>query len=502
MIMNRNKQIFGVVDKTQKSTDYTGATTESAKVTVDNQNREISVDVIFDSKFLGQTSDKAYPGDYGAQSRKLIINLEEDLKAETTRAEKAENDIKKIIENESWETSKADTAIRRDVNAEIQRIETNYATKTYVYQQLSEFSKLSKQIADSIDLENNKVVIKGQTIIPVDGVVYLVKSTSINGDDIYKQYTLVEGNLTLIGDTTVDLTDYAKIDYVDEAESRLNKSIDAVYDKIDEVSSEVDRVEVSVDDVRKTYADKDYVQTKIVEFSKLSKQIADAVDTENNKVVVKGQYIDPVEGVVYLVSEKTNDGEDSYKQYTTIDGELTLIGGTQIDLTDYATKDYVDNQIDAIPEVDLTDYAKKSDIPDVSEFLSSIPEEYVTDEELSPYATKSYVQAELSKVGSLAKQIVDSIDLKNKTVVIDGIITPVKADTIYLVPKEGQENAFAQYVLIDNDLTWIGDTDVDLKGYATQEYVDEKFNTVKTDIETLLSNLKFIDGGTSSSLNI
>lgn len=502
MIMNKNNQVFGVVDKTQKNYNYTGATTDSAKVTVDNVNREISVDVKFDEAFLGETSKQAYPGHLGAQSRRLIEDLNDRITTEAAVAKQDNDAVKELIVEEEYKRDRADSGIRRDVQAELQKIEVNYATKTYVYEQLAEFSKLSKQIADSIDLNNNVVVIKGQTVIPVDGVVYLVKAVSATGEDIYKQYTLVQGNLTLIGDTTVDLTDYAKIDYVDSLETRVNSSIDTVYDTIDEVSEDVERVASSVDNVKQTYADKNYVQTKIVEFSKLSKQIADAVDTENNKVIVKGVYADPVEGVVYLVAEKTNDGEDSYKQYTTVDGELTLIGGTQIDLTDYATKDYVDSQIDAIPEVDLTDYAKKQEIPDVSSFLSSIPEEYVTEQELSPYATKSYVQAELSKVGSLAKQIVESISIKDKTVVIDGIITTMKADTIYLVPKEDNEAAFAQYVLIDGVVTWIGDTDVDLQGYATQEYVDEKFDAVKTDVETLLNNLKFIDGGTAATLNI
>lgn len=55
----------------------------------------------------------------------------------------------------------------------------------------------------------------------------------------------------------------------------------------------------------------------------------------------------------------------------------------EVDLTGYATEKYVDDKIDAIPEVDLSEYAKKSEIPDTSSFISAIPEEYVTETELT-----------------------------------------------------------------------------------------------------------------------
>ena len=57
------------------------------------------------------------------------------------------------------------------------------------------------------------------------------------------------------------------------------------------------------------------------------------------------------------------------------------------DLTNYYTKDETDAAIDvaieAIPEPDLSGYALKTDIPDVSRFMTEVPEEYVTDEELN-----------------------------------------------------------------------------------------------------------------------
>lgn len=54
------------------------------------------------------------------------------------------------------------------------------------------------------------------------------------------------------------------------------------------------------------------------------------------------------------------------------------------DITGLATEKYVDDAIEAIEisEPDLSEYAKKADIPDTTGFITSIPEEYITETEL------------------------------------------------------------------------------------------------------------------------
>lgn len=72
-----------------------------------------------------------------------------------------------------------------------------------------------------------------------------------------------------------------------------------------------------------------------------------------------------------------------------------------VDLTGYATEDYVKEAIAAIPEVDLSDYAKKTDIPDTSGLATEkyvdnaianldIPEAEV---DLSDYYTKEDIDS-------------------------------------------------------------------------------------------------------------
>lgn len=64
-----------------------------------------------------------------------------------------------------------------------------------------------------------------------------------------------------------------------------------------------------------------------------------------------------------------------------------------------ASEEYVDEAVkNAKP--DLTDYAKKTDIPDVSDFISEIPEEYITETELNNkgYATEKYVDDAIAAI--------------------------------------------------------------------------------------------------------
>lgn len=399
MIMNHKNPIYGTVTQADMKNSYTGVTTDTAHVTVDNLEQTIAVDVDFRS-MLGETADKAYPGNLGVQTRKLVVSAYEASQAQGQELIAAEKRIRRELYTEIREADTAIAAARADIETESTRAQ--------------------------------------------------------------------------------------------EAESSLKQRVALV---------------------ENTYADKNFVIHSIAESSKLSKQIVDRVDLVANKVIIDGEQKSPVDGVLYLVKDESQTGEDTYKQYTTVNGILTLIGDTKIDLSDYATLDYVNQQIDAIPEVDLTDYAKKSDIPDVSTFLSAIPEEYLTDTELDvvldDYATKSYVAAELSKVGTLTKKIVEGIDVVNNNVLIDGVLHPAEPDIIYLVADE-TEGIYQQYTLIDNELTFIGDTNVDLRGYATEVYVDNKISEVteytdlrvsqtESNLLNILQNIKFIDGGTSSS---
>lgn len=70
-----------------------------------------------------------------------------------------------------------------------------------------------------------------------------------------------------------------------------------------------------------------------------------------------------------------------------------------------ASEEYVDEAVKNVKvDVDLTDYAKKTDIPDVSKFITSIPDEYVTETELN---AKGYLTEHQSLEGYATEKYVD-----------------------------------------------------------------------------------------------
>ena len=186
-----------------------------------------------------------------------------------------------------------------------------------------------------------------------------------------------------------------------------------------------------------------------------------------------------------------------------------------IDLSAYATKEELTQ---AINSIDLSAYAKKTDIPSLngyalkteipnkvsqlendSGYLSSIPEEYVTDAELN---AKGYLTEHQDLSAYALKTEIPSLDGYATTQYVDNAIANVpsggnvdlsnyytKAETNALIPStEGL--ATTEYV--DNAVSNIPTTD--LTNYYTKS---ETYS--KTEVDTLVANSGGSGGGGSSS---
>ena len=90
---------------------------------------------------------------------------------------------------------------------------TPYATKTYVGEQISNADHLKREIVTEIP--------KPETADK--NTVYMLKIESVTGNDKYREYLLIDGTVQCVGDTSVDLTDYAKTTDVDK---KLNNKAD------------------------------------------------------------------------------------------------------------------------------------------------------------------------------------------------------------------------------------------------------------------------------------
>ena len=261
MVMNKKKQVFGVVEKVEENKDYTGVKTKTANVTVDNTSREISVDVDF-SSMLGETNQTAYPGHLGAQTRRFVLKAMDDVSSETDRATEAEKRLEELIADTAWDIDLGDSEVKSKLYDEINR------------------SKLAeKQLQLNID--------------------NLSKSTDSKFNNIQNSIDNLSEEVTK-QDNKLELK-------IIQLQQDAQKSDELLQDNINKLSSHVDtenkRIEDTIDFVKQKYAEKTYVYEKLVEFTKLSKQVVDYVDENNNVVIIEGSIVTPVDGIIYLVKD-------------------------------------------------------------------------------------------------------------------------------------------------------------------------------------------------------
>lgn len=76
----------------------------------------------------------------------------------------------------------------------------SYATKTYVGEQIANADHLTRSIVTALPSNDEAS----------ENVIYMLKVNGVTGDDKYKEYMKIDGTVQLVGDTSVDLSDYAK----------------------------------------------------------------------------------------------------------------------------------------------------------------------------------------------------------------------------------------------------------------------------------------------------
>ena len=81
------KSLIGELNNAASRTRYTGSTTDSVRITVDNSNMTIRGDVIW-TDALGEIASRAYPGDKGARNYQKIRELTAKLDNELAQASK------------------------------------------------------------------------------------------------------------------------------------------------------------------------------------------------------------------------------------------------------------------------------------------------------------------------------------------------------------------------------------------------------------------------------
>lgn len=147
---------------------------------------------------------------------------------------------------------------------------------------------------------------------------------------------------------------------------------------------------------------------------------------------------------------------------------------TKVELENYDTSEQVDAKINAIkiPEVDLSGYAKKSDIPDVSRFITEIPSEYVTETELNAkgYLTEHQSLEGYAKITDIPD--VSGFALKTEIPSVEGLATETYVNEKIAAIPEVDLSGYALKTEIP-----------DVSTYQTEEQVNALINTALGVIE-------------------
>lgn len=574
MVINHNKQVFGTVEEPRKEATYQGLETNTAKVTVNNTERTIKVDVNYDG-MLGETADKAYPGHLGVQTRNIAIQAENRVAEETERAINAENTLRREIRENNDQFIIADSELSTSIKEETQRAQA--AEKTL----LNNISELQKDIDTSVtDISSDILVVsnefdnklsqqKDEILGTIDRTKeelefsnvtlsntlskkietlstktsesiqdvnnnlsdniqqikeYIDKQDVVLSSDVSKlteditdmqsslrqeitntrndlEYDIVAVDNKLTSKITSDVKTvndnlYKKINDVDKELSTqildnktvLEKSLRDTNVRIYELSSNVESRYNSLEDsieynqvyltqsytqadkeirddlenVKTTYADKTYVHNKIVESTILSKRIVDYVDVCHNRIVIANQQYVPEDGILYLVKDSESVGSDIYKEYTTIDGNITLIGDTSTDLRDYYNIEQIDHIIESAIDLEANNRA----------YSDSILESKISD---------ALITAKVHTNNSLRDLNNNTINpIKDRLVAVETNIEDVRS-SVYT-----KDEIDKQMETVDGKIQSAIDQipEVDLSPYATIEAVTESLNT-KIDSATI-----------------
>ena len=92
-----------------------------------------------------------------------------------------------------------DTALSNRVKSVEDEV-PNLATKTYVGEQIANAEHLKREIVTVLPSDTEAS----------DNIIYMLKVESATDNDKYKEYMKIDSTVQMVGDTSVDLTDYAK----------------------------------------------------------------------------------------------------------------------------------------------------------------------------------------------------------------------------------------------------------------------------------------------------
>ena len=198
----------------------------------------------------------------------------------------------------------------------------NLATKTYVGEQIANAEHLKREIVTVLPSDTEAS----------DNIIYMLKVESATGNDKYQEYMKIDGTVQMVGDTSVDLTDYAKSAEIPTTVSELTDS--AAYAKTTDIPTTLPANGGNADTVNNhtvksdvpenaVFTDTVYDDTDIK--AEIAKK-ADATSTPHIDETTKNWFIGDVD--TGILAEGTNGTDGT--TYTPSIGEVTTVDSNEL----------------------------------------------------------------------------------------------------------------------------------------------------------------------------
>ena len=394
---------------------------------------------------------------------------------------------------------KSKTPVGGEYVTEEQLLAKDYATKTYVGEQIVNAEHLKREIVTVLPSDTEAS----------DNIIYMLKVESATGNDKYQEYMKIDGTVQMIGDTSVDLTDYAKTSDIPTTVAELSDS--ANYAKKTEipttlpanggnadtvnnhtVNSDVPENAVFTDTILEVN-DADVSKTTVWSSDKVASEIASAIaggevdlsayqkKNDTGLCTLAQDIVGAINEVKEAGDEKINYddtvvkadiAELKTKAHTHANTEV-LNSITSENIQSWNNKSEFDGNYNTLTNKPTLP-VKLSDLTNDSGYITNIVDDLLNYYKKSDTYSKEEIAELIGNINKLTSEIVESLPIEN-----------ISTSTIYLI-KEGDTNNYKQYMYISGAWAQLSDTNIDLSGYAKLTDLDTKVD--KIDGKTLSTN--------------
>ena len=385
--------------------------------------------------------------------------------------------------------------------SDIDTILMNYSTEINSY--------IGEQIANAEHLKREIVTVLPSDTEASDNIIYMLKVESATGNDKYKEYMKIDGTVQMVGDTSVDLTDYAKTVDIPTTVAELSDSADYAKtadipttlpanggnaDTVNNhtVKSDVPENAVFTDTVLEVN-DADVSKTTVWSSDKVASEIASAIAGGEVDLSAYQKKNDTglctlAQDIVGAINEvkEAGDGKINYddtvvkadivelktKAHTHANTEV-LNSITSENIQSWNNKSEFDGNYNTLTNKPTLP-VKLSDLTNDSGYITNIVDDLLNYYKKSDTYSKEEIAELIGNINKLTSEIVESLPTEN-----------ISTSTIYLI-KEGDTNNYKQYMYISGAWAQLSDTNIDLSGYAKLTDLDAKVD--KIDGKTLSTN--------------